>query len=54
MLAEVVFKIFGIVGVIALTFGVLNHKRKIQDILFLIGGILLITYSLFIKDLNLL
>lgn len=47
---EVLFKILGILGLLLITSGVLLHKRKIQDILFILGGISLGLYSYFIKD----
>ncbi len=45
-----IFKILGIIGLLSITFGILNKKRKTQDYLCIIGGILLIIYSININD----
>ena len=45
-----IFKILAVIGLSILSWGILSKDRKKQDILFVIGGILLITYSIYIKD----
>ena len=45
------FKIIAIIGLLILTAGVLSKKSKKQNIYFVAGGILLIIYSISIKDL---
>jgi len=45
------FKIIAIIGLLILTAGVLTKKSKKQNIYFVAGGILLIIYSISIKDL---
>ena len=45
------FKIIAIIGLLILTAGVFSKKSKKQNIYFVAGGILLIIYSISIKDL---
>ena len=45
-----IFHLLAILGLLILTFGVLTKKEKQRNILFFIGGILLTTYSIYIKD----
>ncbi len=44
------FQIIGGLGLISIIIGILNKKRKIQDILYIIGGLLLLTYSIYLKN----
>jgi sulfite exporter TauE/SafE len=44
------FKIFGIIGLLIITAGVLIKKEKKQDLLFIIGGLALLIYSIYISD----
>jgi hypothetical protein len=44
------FKIVGILGIILISIGVMNKKRKTQDTYYLTGGILLELYSFHIRD----
>jgi len=37
-------------GIILISIGILNKKRKIQSIFFIIGGLCLEAYSIFVKD----
>jgi hypothetical protein len=46
-----IFKIFGIIGLVLITSGIIIKKRKAQDILYIVGGISLGTYSVSIGDL---
>ena len=45
-----IFEIFGIAGVIFITIGILLKNRKTQDIFFIIGGITLALYSIYLKN----
>jgi len=45
-----IFKIIGIIGLLLITFGVLQKKEITQDKFFILGGIFLGLYSLYIKD----
>lgn len=44
------FKIFGILGLLLITVGVLLKSEKRQDIFFIAGGLLLLVYSIYIND----
>ena len=46
------YKISGILGLIILIAGILvrSEKRKIRDIIYIIGGAFLLLYSLYIQD----
>ncbi|HMP85449.1 MAG TPA: YgjV family protein, partial [Candidatus Paceibacterota bacterium] len=43
--------IFGIIGLLAISFAIWIKNDKQQDIIFIFGGIFLLIYSIFIKDL---
>ena len=45
-----VFKIIGALGIILIAIGIVIKKRKTQDIFYILGGICLETYSIYIKD----
>lgn len=47
-----IFKLFGVLGLILIILGVLikPKNRKVRDILYIFGGISLLTYSAYIKD----
>lgn len=47
----IIFKIFGIVGLILLCASILAKERKTRDILSVIGGLALLIYSIYLKDL---
>lgn len=47
---QLLFRIIGAVGLLFITFGVLTKNRAKQDILFIIGGILLEAYSIYLRD----
>ncbi len=47
---EILFKILGAIGLLSITGGVLVKNRVIQNILFIIGGLLLLSYSIYIRD----
>lgn len=44
------FKIIGATGLILISIGILTKDRKKQDILYIIGGICLEAYSIYLKD----
>jgi hypothetical protein len=44
------FKTIGAIGLILISVGILNKNRKHQDVLYIIGGIGLEIYSLYLKD----
>ena len=50
MALDIIFKILGALGLVLITIGVLLKKKKTVDILFIFGGLLLLTYSISIKD----
>ena len=45
------YKIFGVVGLLLISAGVLDKKRKRQDILYIAGGVCLEVYSIYLNDL---
>jgi len=47
---EMIFKIFGAIGLILIAIGVIIKNEKIQDIYFIIGGLFLEVYSIYLKD----
>jgi sulfite exporter TauE/SafE len=42
--------IFGVVGLLVISIAIWIKEEKKQNILFIIGGILLLVYSLYIRD----
>lgn len=46
-----IFKIIGALGIVLISIGIVTKKRKIQDIYYILGGICLETYSIYIGDL---
>jgi lipid-A-disaccharide synthase-like uncharacterized protein len=46
-----IFKIIGSLGLLLITIGILLKNRKIRDILYVVGGLSLEVYSIFIGDL---
>ncbi len=45
-----VFKIIGALGLILISVGIINKKRKHQDVLYIFGGLSLLLYSIYIED----
>ena len=45
------FEIIGTTGLILIIVGILNKKRKTQNILYIFGGLSLLTYSISLKNL---
>jgi len=46
-----IFKVIGALGIVLISIGIITKKRKIQDVFFILGGICLVIYSVYIKDL---
>jgi len=46
-----IFKLIGALGLILISAGIIVKKRKLQDILYVFGGLCLLTYSIYIADL---
>lgn len=46
-----IFKIIGALGIILISLGIITKKRKTQDVLYILGGLCLETYSIYIGDL---
>ena len=46
-----IFKFIGALGLLLISIGIVNKKRFIQDILYIIGGICLEIYSIHLGDL---
>lgn len=45
-----IFKIIGAAGILFISVGIITKKRKTEDILYIIGGLCLETYSIYIGD----
>ena len=48
---EILFKGIGAVGLVLISTGIIVGRRKTQSILFIIGGLCLGAYSIYIRDL---
>lgn len=46
-----IFKIIGAAGIILISIGIITKNRKLQDVQYILGGICLEIYSLYIGDL---
>ena len=44
------FKIIGAAGLLLISAGIVTKKRKTQDIFYIIGGLCLETYSIYLGD----
>jgi len=44
------FKLIGAAGLLVISIGIINKERRTQDILYIIGGICLEIYSLYLGD----
>lgn len=49
-MSVVIFKILGVLGLVGIIVGVLIKNEKKQDVAFIIGGILLLSYSSYLRD----
>jgi len=45
-----IFKILGAIGLLFITYGVITRKALTRNIVFIIGGIFLLSYSTYLKD----
>ena len=45
-----VFKIIGALGLILISFGIINKNRANQDWLYILGGVCLEAYSIYLQD----
>jgi len=45
-----IFKILGALGLILIILGVLTKKRKSQDFFYILGGLCLLIYSIYLMD----
>ncbi|OGH59951.1 MAG: hypothetical protein A2725_01805 [Candidatus Magasanikbacteria bacterium RIFCSPHIGHO2_01_FULL_33_34] len=45
-----IYKIFGAFGLILISIGIITKQRKKQDLYYIVGGILLEIYSIYIGD----
>lgn len=46
-----IFKLIGALGIILISIGIITKQRKNQDIYYILGGICLEIYSIYINDL---
>ncbi|MGD9276638.1 MAG: hypothetical protein PVJ67_05680 [Candidatus Pacearchaeota archaeon] len=44
------FKIIGVIGLLLISIGIITKKRKKQDAYYLAGGICLLIYSSYLRD----
>ena len=47
---DIIYKLIGALGLVFITIGVLTKKRLKEDVLFIIGGLLLEVYAIYLKD----
>lgn len=45
-----IFKIAGAIGLLFITYGVITRKAVTRNVVFIIGGLLLLTYSSYLRD----
>ena len=45
-----IFKIIGATGLLLISVGIITKKRKTQDVLYIIGGLCLEAYSIYLGD----
>jgi hypothetical protein len=46
-----IFKLIGALGIVLISIGIIKKQRKTQDIYYILGGICLEIYSIYISDL---
>jgi len=46
----ILYKLIGIAGMLLITYGVFNKRRGNQDLMFAIGGLCLLIYSIYLRD----
>ena len=47
---SILYRVCGVLGLIFIILGIFLKKKKEEDIAFVVGGILLTIYSIFLKD----
>lgn len=47
---EILFRSIGAIGLLLITSGILLHGSKKQNVLFAMGGVCLLIYSMYLKD----
>lgn len=47
---SLIFKVIGALGLILISAGIITKKRKVQDIYYILGGICLEAYSIYLSD----
>ncbi|MBI5622004.1 hypothetical protein HY933_04035 [Candidatus Falkowbacteria bacterium] len=47
---DIIFRAIGVLGLISIIFGVLAKQEQRQHLLFIVGGALLLTYSIYLGD----
>jgi len=47
---SMIFKVIGALGLILISAGIITKKRKTQDVYYILGGICLEAYSIFLGD----
>jgi len=47
---QIICKLVGVLGLIGIIIGILIRNEKKQDAFFIVGGLLLLVYSAYIKD----
>ena len=50
MTPDILYKLIGALGLVFITIGVLTKRRLKEDVLFIIGGLLLEVYAIYLKD----
>jgi hypothetical protein len=48
---DYIFKTIGALGILLISIGIISKKRKTQDIFYILGGLCLEAYSIYIGDL---
>ena len=46
-----IYKLLGILGLLLIAFGVFTQRKKSEDLFYIFGGLFLLLYSIYIKDL---
>ncbi len=46
-----IYKLLGILGLLLIAFGVLTQRKKTEDLFYIFGGLFLLLYSIYIRDL---
>jgi hypothetical protein len=46
-----IYKLLGILGLLLIAFGVFTQRKKSEDLFYIFGGLFLLLYSIYIRDL---